>query len=111
MDEHFGEADRPGGCLPRLFWGLIGNAILWYCTLLIQQQVYGQGFFSPLDIIYWATVGAMVIIRFADIRYLHGETYHGEPATMSHFRRYLLLMPIVALGIWILAHALAGVDQ
>jgi len=53
----------------------------------------------------------MVIVRFADIRYLHGETYHGEPATMSHFRRYLLLMPIVALGIWILAHALAGVDQ
>jgi hypothetical protein len=44
-----------------------------------------------------------------DIRFLNGETGDGKPATLTHWRRYALLVGSVGLGAWLLAHALVSI--
>lgn len=96
------EHDRPGGCLIRLFWMAFGNLALLMLALLIFQR---KGF-SALDAAYWAVVAALGGARYADIARFDGLTASGEPATMRHFRRYVLGLFAVATGLWVCMHLL-----
>ena len=92
------------GCLLRLFWMGIGNIILFFClTYIFHNRVRGL---ALADLGYWLTVVAMVAVRWVDIHSYHGDTVTGEPATMTHWRKYALLLPSGALVVWIIIHLL-----
>jgi hypothetical protein len=93
----------------RLFWMFIGNAGLF----LLALGVFYKSKTSPLgySIAYWVLVAAILIARFVDIRYFHGETSDGEPATMLHLRRYVINLAIVAIPLFFIAFFLGRVVQ
>ena len=93
------------GCLARLFWMGMGNIILFFClTYIFHNRVRGL---ALVDLGYWLTVAAMVAARWVDIRACHGDTVTGEPATLSHWRRYAVRLAGGALVAWIIIHLLA----
>ena len=100
------QATSSGGCLLRLFWMLVGNGLLAGAAIAIAQ---GRGFrLGMADAILWAAVAAMLAARYVDIQRMGGQTASGSPATMAHWRRYAVILPLVAATIWGLAHLLAG---
>jgi hypothetical protein len=101
-----GSPERLVGCLLRFFWGAAGLAVLWYCMLLIGEGSFRGRSFPIIDVIYWTTVVVIVVVRYVHIKYLKGDTYHGEPATMRHFRRYALWLLLLAIAAWLLVHGM-----
>ncbi len=96
---------EPSGCLTtlvRLLWLAFGNAALAVMTGLIVQK----GTFSPLDILFWAIPGLLVLIRYYDITRLHGLTAECEPATLKHWSRYSILLLMTSALLWIFAHTI-----
>jgi hypothetical protein len=93
-----------GGCLLRLCWMLAGNAALFGMAAWVSQQQAGS--VSLADAAYWGVVVLLIAIRYLDIARFHGMTVEGEPATLAHWRRYAIVLTVVALGGWLLAHAL-----
>jgi hypothetical protein len=94
------------GCLSiiaRLIWVAGGNFVLLILMAFIVQQ---KTAFSSLDVIFWVVVAALLFIRFADIRWLHGTGSESEPATMKDWARYARLLLLIAGGVWAIAHAL-----
>jgi len=94
------------GCLAgivRILWLEVGNAALLLLTVLITEQRALSG----LDISFWAIVAALIIVRYIDITRLNGLTSDGEPASLRHWRRYALLLVLIAGGAWALAHWVA----
>ena len=91
------------GCLPdvvRLLWLMVGNGALFFLTILIAQRRA----LSALDFAFWATVVGLILIRYIDITRLNGLTKDGEPASLRHWRRYVLFLLLVSAGLWGLAH-------
>jgi len=97
--------DPPAGCFLRLFWMMIGNVLLLFCAFGIVQ--HRSTVLSIADAFYWASVGCLLAARYVDIRYAQGLTANGDPATMTHWRRYAVLLVPVASGIWLIVHAIA----
>ena len=62
---------------------------------------------AQVDLGYWLTIVAMVAARWVDIRFYHGDTVTGEPATMSHWRKYAVRLIVGALVVWTIIHLLA----
>ncbi len=52
--------------------------------------------------------GCLVAVRYADIRYLGGRTAEGVPATMAHWRRYVLVLMVASTAVWLTAHIIPG---
>ena len=97
--------DSGSGCLVRIGWLLVGNAILVVSTRSIVLN--HEGFVSLADLVFWAAVLGMIALRHLDIARLEGRTVTGEPATLSHWRRYAVLMSVAAAVVWAAAHGLA----
>jgi len=97
--------DPPAGCLLRLFWIMIGNAVLLFCAYAIVQ--HRSSMFGMADAFYWAIVGSLLAARYVDIRHFCGTTADGEPATMVHWRRYAIVLGVVSAGLWLGVHAIA----
>ncbi len=97
--------DPPAGCFLRVFWMIIGNAILLACAYGILQ--HRSSLLSKADALYWAIVGSLLAARYVDIQYLYGSTTDGDPATIAHWRRYAVFLVLVATGLWLLVHAVA----
>ncbi len=106
------EQDKPisqqanAGCLSlivRLTWMVVGNGLLFFTAIFIAQQRAGV----ILDILFWGAVAGLVLTRYIDITIFHGQTAENEPATLHHWRRYALLLIVVAAGIWVVAHGAA----
>lgn len=96
--------DSHAGCLFHLFWMGGGNVILFFClTYILHNHVRTLAW---VDLAYWLTVPAMIAARWVDIRSYKGDTVTGEPATISHLRKYAVLLPVVALVVWIIIHLL-----
>jgi hypothetical protein len=93
------------GCLPtivRLIWLAAGNAFLVILTGLIIQK----GTFSALDIIFWALVSVLVLVRYYDITRLEGLTAESEPATLQHWKHYTLILLLISSALWVIAHSI-----
>jgi hypothetical protein len=89
----------------RLTWMAFGNLLLIIIAFCIAQQRAG----IVLDLLFWAWVAGLILIRYIDITVFHGQTVDNEPATLQHWRKYsLLLIVISALG-WIGAHVATNV--
>jgi hypothetical protein len=93
---------NPAGCLPRLFWLGLGNIALVIATLAIYN---GTGW-SIADLVFWLTVGLLVGARYIDIVRYRGTTVHGDPATMTHLKRYALILLVAGAAVWVVARAL-----
>jgi hypothetical protein len=92
------------GTFARIFWALVGNAVVFFVALGIYQRHTGL---TSLDWAYWITVLLLIVVRYCDIKYLGGLTAKDEPATMAHWRKYAMFLLLIAAGIWLLAHGLA----
>lgn len=93
------------GCLVRLAWMFLGNGILALSAGVIAG--HRSSVFSVADLVFWADVGMLVGLRYLDITHLQGLTAAGTPATRRHWRRYVMVLLIVAGVAWTLAHLIA----
>ena len=87
------QSEKGTGCLSalaRLFWMFGGGVALIFCAIYI---VLRRATFVVYLIYVIVTIG-LIAVRFIDIKYLKGEKMNGELASMSHWRRYALLLII-----------------
>jgi hypothetical protein len=82
----------------RLFWLFIGNIILIVLALTIAMHSIKPPAVSHC--LFWVTAIAAIALRYADIRFFHGETADCGPATMAHFRGYAIKLAIFVAAIW-----------
>lgn len=94
------------GCLGgviRLVWLAAGNAALVFIAIAMAQR---RAVWA-LDLTFWAIVAGLIVLRYIDITRFGGLTTDGEPASLQHWRRYLVLLLLVAGVLWALAHGFA----
>jgi hypothetical protein len=95
----------PIGCIGlvvRMIWLLAGNAALLMMAILIFQK---RGI-SFLDAGFWAIVAVLVLLRYMDITRLKGLTSNSEPATLKHWRSYVVKLLLASLALWVMAHGI-----
>jgi hypothetical protein len=90
------------GLILRLFWMFFGNAILFISVIVIAQNK--GGIFHTADVVFWITVLMLLIVRYLDIQYCGGYTATDKPATMSHWKKYLILLLLCSGAMWLLGH-------
>jgi hypothetical protein len=98
--------DRQGtavGVLARLFWMLVGNAILLFSLIFLLHNK--GGWLHTADVVFWITVGVLVLVRYLDIRFCNGLTAAGAPASRQHWVKYVVMLLVVSTTTWVLAHA------
>ena len=92
------------GLLARLFWMLVGNAILFFLTVFL---IMNQGkMFNAADVVFGVTVAALVLTRYIDIKFLGGFTTTDKPASMAEWRKYTMFLLIGSTAVWGLSHAI-----
>ena len=92
------------GCLMRLGWLVIGHGLIFLSALFIYE-CRGGFVLSARDVVFWAAVAACLVVRYLDVTYFHGLTASGEPATTAHWRRYAVILLLVAAALWGGVHA------
>ena len=98
--------DHLTGCLLRLFWMILGHALLAFCTISILRG--GSRLPSLEDAVYWAVVACLLAARFVDIQYFQGRTADGDAASMADWRSYALRVSIAYAGLWLVAHVIGN---
>ncbi len=103
QSEQKSESQR--GCLPvlvRLAW-IFGGILLVFCAVFIAQ---GK---APVlaDLVLLVFTFVLILIRFVDIKFLHGETMDNKPATLKHWRRFSITVLIAAGLLYSLAKIIA----
>jgi hypothetical protein len=96
------------GLLLRLFWMAAGTMALALIGVFIAQSTPWA--FSWGDAAFWVIVALMATARYLDVSRFAGTTVNGERATMADFRRYAMVLPLIAACWWAAAHALALTD-
>jgi hypothetical protein len=106
MSEHNNQTtiknSSAAGLLTRLFWMLLGNAILLISGVSILQ--YQDRGFHTADVIFWITTAVLIVVRYFDVKLWDGATCTGNPATMAHWRRYAVILLGCAGAIWAVLH-------
>ena len=90
------------GMMARLWWMLLGNAILALSIVFVVENK--EGFFHTADWVFWITLASLVLIRYADIRFFDGCTATGAQATTIHWVKYVGLLVACSTTAWVLAH-------
>ncbi len=85
--------------LLRLSWMAIGNVALFVCAALIAKGTAP----GVMDIAFFAVVVGLIAVRYVDITKFDGQTSEGKPATLSHWRRYAVMLAALSAGVWALA--------
>jgi len=91
------------GVLARLWWMLLGNAVLAFSIIFIFENK--RGFFHAADVVFWITVATLVLVRYLDIRFLHGQTATGAPASTHQWVKYVAWLMVCSTLAWVSAHA------
>jgi hypothetical protein len=91
------------GVLARLWWMLLGNAVLGLCLILIFEC--RNGVLCTSDAVFWFTVASLALVRYFDVKFLGGCTAIGAPASMRHWVRYTALLIVCSGLLWALVHA------
>ena len=95
--EHVPPPTEEVGCLGavvRLVWLAAGYAALLFLAIFIA---HGRGR-AALDLVFWAIVLGLVAIRHIDITRLGGLTKDGDPASLQHWRKYVVFLLAVSAG-------------
>lgn len=87
------------GVVVRIFWLMGGNIALFILAVFILEKKTA----SILDIAYWAIVIGLILIRYVDITRLKGLTSNSEPATLKHWRIYVVKLLLISGALWGLA--------
>jgi hypothetical protein len=90
----------------RLAWVVLGPLALVGITWGIVSR--GTGWFTGLDAAFGVVVGLMLLGRWVEHRSGTGTTLTGEPATPEQFKRYMTLLPPLAVAVWIIANVLGN---
>ena len=85
---------------------IAGNGALYLSLVLIP--VSRAPLPSYLDVIAVLAVVIMIVARRFDITHFGGRTMSDEPATLTHWRRYAVLLVVMAMLAWLLAHFSGG---
>jgi hypothetical protein len=92
--------------LLRMYWMIIGNGALVFLAALIASHKF-HTILAP-SVAYWAIALSLILARYVDIRHMGGENAEGNrKATMEDWKRYALLVGLVATAGWIVAVAIA----
>jgi hypothetical protein len=90
----------------RLTWMLLGPlAVLGFTWGIVSQ---GTGWFTGLDAGFGIVVGLMLLARWVEHRSGTATTLTGEPATPEQFKRYMTLLPPLAVAVWIVANVVGN---
>jgi hypothetical protein len=92
--------------LGRLMWVAFGPIALILITLGIVTQ--GSGWLTGLDAMFAFVAGLMLLGRWREQRSGAATRATGEPATEQDFRRFVLLFPLIALAVWVVANLLGN---
>ena len=92
------------GCLLRVYWMILGNALLAAAAYKIVQT---EGELTLVDLVYWLLVGSLITVRYVDIRFVRGRTSEGQPATMKDWRQYTFGVLAASATLWFVAHGLS----
>lgn len=91
------------GVLTRLYWMLIGPALMLVAAgLIAKHPTWSLGW---KDFMFWAAIASLIAVRWLDVRRFGGLTADGEPATLRHLRRHALLILGIGTAVWPLAQA------
>ena len=94
--EHSSEA----GCLIRLYWMFLGNAILFISLAYLLQN--RPRFPSLLDVGCLLVLASLVAARYIDIRRFNGANGESNaPATMADWRKYTLFLVTGCVAAWL----------
>lgn len=88
--------------LGRVFWLMLGPLLLVLMTFIIAST--GNGWLTPADLVFFGILVALVIARWLEFRGGNPQTAEGQPATPEHFRRYLIVVIALGLGLWLIAN-------
>jgi hypothetical protein len=88
---------------------LLGNAVLSLIAFRIAQPGPERTWIT--DVAFWTVVASLVLVRYLDIARLGGTTASGEPASFGNWRQYSWRLLLLALAVWIVAHALGRLDS
>ena len=108
IDQSTEKYDSIFSLIVRVFWMLFGNVILLVSAALIFQRKDWK--FHTADMIFWVTATALVLARYLDIKLYNGLTA-GEPASMSHWRKYAAVLLICSAVVWVLLHAIRCLNK
>ncbi len=88
----------------RMLWMLVGN--FGILLLLLQIARNKETTFSIYDVLYLLLIPVVVFARYLDVTRYNGTTTYGEPATLSHWRTYTIVLVAVAIVGWLAAHGI-----
>jgi hypothetical protein len=86
----------------RLTWMIVGPFALAIFGVGIAER--RDGWFSPLDLVYFLVLGGMVLGRRTEFLYSEPLSATGEPTTVAHLRRYTVMLSTLGFGIWVAAN-------
>jgi hypothetical protein len=90
----------------RLTWIMLGPLALLGITWGIVSQ--GTGWFTGLDAAFGIVVVLMLLGRWVEHRSGTGTTLTGEPTTPEQFKRYITVLPPLAVAGWIVANVVGN---
>ena len=90
----------------RLFWMMVGPFILGVCAIRITGRT--DGWFSPLDGLYFLALGGMLLGRCLEFRSGRPLTAMGTPATAAQLRRNAPVLSLLGITVWILANLIGN---
>ncbi|HRR33052.1 MAG TPA: hypothetical protein P5026_03040 [Kiritimatiellia bacterium] len=100
QDQPVPENSSEAGCLMRLYWMFLGNAIVFISfAYLLQNRPQFPSFW---DAVYLLAVMSLAVSRYIDIRRFNGTNGAGDtPATMADWRKYTLFLVTGCLAAWL----------
>ena len=106
MDDQSGQESNSGaGCLLRLYWLVAGPAILFFLLAHILQKA--PELLSLQDIGFFGVAASIIGVRYLDVCHYKGQTGYGEPATISQWRSYAVLVAAGTSALWLAVRILA----
>jgi hypothetical protein len=82
---------------------MAGHALLALSAVFIAQN--RVQFLSLADGVFAFALALSIVARYVDVTRFGGKTAGGEPATVAQWRRYAILLSLVAGLLWAAAHA------
>lgn len=92
-------SQKSAGCLARLYWMFIGNAL--FCFVLVKLAQKRPPFPAVLDVITLLVVASLVYVRYFDVSHCNGLTAEGQPASMDDWRKYALCVSVIGVAAWL----------
>lgn len=100
QDQPIPEHSSEAGCLIRLYWMFLGNAILFILLASLLQN--RPRFPSFLDAGCLLVLVSLIAARYIDIRRFNGANgENSAPATMADWRKYTLLLVTGCVAVWL----------